>query len=70
MATKANWLRCALALSSVGLSACVPTPVRVVCVVEPPPAALMVPPPPVASFQDRLNSILSPYETSPESVTR
>lgn len=58
---------CAAGLLCAGLSAC--APVQVTCQYPAPPDPLMVPPPAPASFTDRLNSILSPYLTSPAKPT-
>lgn len=66
---KRSWRNCAAALLCAGSSGCVPTPVQVTCQYPAPPEVLMVPPPPPASFTDRLNSILSPYLTSPAKPT-
>jgi hypothetical protein len=55
-----------LALWSVGLFGCAPIQVR--CVMPPVPANLPEPKP-EAYFEDRLNSILAPYESLPEKPT-
>jgi hypothetical protein len=55
-----------LALWSVGLSACVPLEVR--CVMPPVPANLPDPKP-EGYFEQRLNSILAPYESLPAKPT-
>lgn len=57
----------ALGLLLAVLSGC--APIQVTCKFPAPPEPLMVPPPAPGSFQDRLNSILDPYETSPAKPT-
>ena len=58
----------ALALLSVALFGC--APVQVTCRMPELPPALAEPPPPPNWFQDQLNSILSPYLTSPAEPTK